>query len=75
MSRGSLNKASGSIVTEVAGDLNTEHYYLTSDTTWGFTGVGVSRRGGNDPGLQIVELNKEGTKVHTHVTLLLALCV
>ena len=61
--RDALDRASANIVTEVAGDLNTEHYYLTSNATWGFTGVGVSRRGGNDPGLQIVELNKDGTKV------------
>jgi len=58
-----LNNASSSIVAEVNGDKNKEFYYLTSANTWGYTAVGMSRRGTNDPGLQITLLNDEHTKV------------
>lgn len=37
---------------EVAGDLNKEYVYAAGLASWGFTGVGVSARGGNDAGFQ-----------------------
>jgi len=58
-----LNSVASTIVTEVAGDKNQEFYYLTSPTTWGYTAVGMSRRGTNDPGMQVTLLNEENTKI------------
>ena len=37
------------VVAELSGDLNKEHLYAAGTASYGFTAVGMSRRGGNDP--------------------------
>jgi hypothetical protein len=37
------------VVAELSGDLNKEHLYAAGAASYGFTAVGMSRRGGNGP--------------------------
>jgi len=58
-----IDHSGAKIIAEVYGDLNKEYYFLTSPKSFGFTAVGVSRRGGNDPGFHRVVLDETGSKV------------
>jgi len=59
-----LDHYADAIVAEWAGDLNTEHIYAAGDVaaTWGHTAVGVSARGGNDPGFKRVFMSADGKR-------------
>eukprot|EP00656_Telonema_subtile_P042959 TRINITY_DN4907_c0_g1_i6.p1 TRINITY_DN4907_c0_g1~~TRINITY_DN4907_c0_g1_i6.p1 ORF type:complete len:574 (+),score=107.40 TRINITY_DN4907_c0_g1_i6:177-1898(+) len=48
------------ITAEVYGDLNKEYYFMTNKGGFGFSAVGLSRRGGNDPGFQRLVLDSTG---------------
>ena len=51
------------VVAELSGDLNKEHLYAAGAASYGFTAVGMSRRGGNDPGFHRVILSDDGGQV------------
>ena len=51
------------VVAELSGDLNKEYIYAAGAASYGFTAVGVSPRGGNDPGFQRVILSDNGGQV------------
>lgn len=61
--RAILDKYEDAIVAELSGDLNKEHIYASGKKSFGFTAVGVSRRGGNDPGFNRFFMSADGTMI------------